>query len=252
MLAQTIVLVAAFAIFAASAVAGVAGLARAGSVESAKAAILPAVETALAAYQAGVAATMAAQSATNAGAFTAPPAALAALDGAAAFAPARYLETPPPAGFGVAVDVRPTALTVPACGVPGSGPDAAVQLQCSPFVQESRLSLAVTTDAGPLDANGTVSPLAHSRYTVTLRLFAQPPYAIVTGVEDAEDPAGYHEGDDAGWDGALPAFGSPAPDDTTIHVVLRCVPAAGSCAASDPPAPDRPVTTPWTNGNGLP
>jgi hypothetical protein len=134
----------------------------------------------------------------------------------------------------------------------GSGPDRAVDLQCSAFVQESRLSLQITSDTGPADANGLVSPLAHGRFIVTLRLFAQPPYAIVSGAKDAAGPDDAHEGDDAGWGGAIAAFASPPPDDTTIHVVYACSPGTGSCATSNPVPQDAPTTIPWTDGNGVP
>jgi hypothetical protein len=254
MLAQTLVLVAILAIFGASAVAGVAGTARAQSVAEAKALIVPGVETALGRYQRYVAGVIGAQVAATPGALTAQPAVIPALEASSVWNAQQYLEAPAETGspLRIAVDVAPTAQSVPLCGGGDGGPDAAVQLQCSPFVQESRLSLTITSDAGPVDANGAVSPLAHGRYTVTLRLFAQPPYAIVSGVTDAANPAGYHEGDDAGWTGALPAFASPAPDDTTIHVVYSCVAGTGSCAASNPAPQDAPTTLPWTNGNGLP
>jgi hypothetical protein len=255
-LAQTIVLVAMLAIFAASAVAGIAGAARAQTANAAKALIVPAVETALGRYQRYLAATIGAQIAPPPGAAGAPPDDVPALNAGAVWAEQQYLEAP--AGSGplfVAVDVRPTAQTTPACNAPNdSGPDAAVDLQCSPFVQESRLSLSLASDVGPIDANGVVSPLAHGRYTVTLRLFAQPPYAVVTGVKDAADPNGYHEGDVAGWGNALGPFASPGPgpDDTTIHVLYQCTPGTGSCAASNPAPQDAPTTLPWTNGNGGP
>lgn len=252
MLAQTLVLIAMLTICAVSAVAGVAGAARAQSAAEAKALLAPGVETALARYLRYVAATIGAQVAEPAAALTAPPAAIPALSAATAWSEAQYLETAGTSPLRIAVDVQPTAQTVPLCSVAGSGPDAAVEQQCSPFVQESRLSLSVTSDAGPVDESGAVSPLAHGRYTVTLRLFAQPPYAIVTGVTDAAQPGGYHEGDGAGWDGALAPFALPAPDDTTIHVLYACVAGSGSCAASNPAPQDAPTTLPWTNGNGLP
>ncbi|HEV8021429.1 MAG TPA: hypothetical protein VGP41_09225 [Candidatus Lustribacter sp.] len=253
MLAQTLFLVAMVAIVAASAVAGIAGTARAQNAAAAKALIVPGVETALGRYLRYVAATIGAQVAAPPGAFAAPPAEIGALNAATVWSAQQYLEAPAAASpLRIGVDIVPTAQTVPACDAADSGPDAAVELQCSAFVQESRLALTVVSDVGPLDANGTVSPLAHGRYTVTLRLFAQAPYAIVSGVTDAADPAGYHEGDDAGWDGALPAFASPAPDDTTIHVVYACVAGTGSCATSNPAPQDAPTTLPWTNGNGLP
>jgi hypothetical protein len=256
MLAQTIVLVAMLAIFAASAVAGIAGSARAQTADAAKALIVPGVETALGRYQRYVAATIGAQIAPPSGAAGAPPDEVPALNAGVAWPEQQYLESPGgPGPLFVAIDVRPTAQTTPACdAVNDSGPDAAVDLQCSPFVQESRLSLSLSSDVGPIDANGVVSPVAHGRYTVTLRLFAQPPYAVVTGVKDAADPDAYHEGDVAGWGNALGPFTSPGPsaDDTTIHVLYECTPGTGSCAASNPPPPDAPTTLPWTNGNGAP
>lgn len=252
MLAQTLVLIALLTICAVSVVAGVAGTARAQSAAEAKALIVPGVETALGRYLRYVAATIDAQVVAPPATFTAPPPAIPALSAATAWNETQYLETAPEPALRIAVDVQPTAQTVPLCGGSGSGPDAAVEQQCSPFVQESRLSLNVTSDAGPADASGAISPLAHGRYTVTLRLFAQPPYAIVTGVTDAAQPGGYHEGDTAGWNGALAPFAVPAPDDTTIHVLYACVAGSGSCAASNPAPQDAPTTLPWTNGNGSP
>jgi hypothetical protein len=184
---------------------------------------------------------------------TEPPPPIPALNASTAWTEQQTLDTPQGAApLAVAVDVRPTAQTIPSCGSGGSGPDHALEMQCSPFVQESRLSLDVTTDAGPAGAAGAVSALAHGRFIVTLRLFAQPPYAIVSGAKDAAAAGDVHEGDDAGWGGALGAFASPAPDDTTIHVVYACTPGTGSCATSNPPPADAPTTTPWTNGNGPP
>jgi hypothetical protein len=252
-LAQTIVLIAAFAILAASVVAGVAGAARAESVEAAKALVVPAVETALGAYLRYVAATIAAQvPPPPPGAASVPPPDVPALETLGAWSEQRSLVAAPGSLLRIAVDVLPTALSVPSCADGGSGPDVARQLQCSPFVQESRLSLAVTSDVGPADAGGTVSAIAQNRYTVTVRLFAQPPYAVVSGVKDAAEPGDVHEGDIGGWDGALPAFASPGPDDTTIHVLYRCTPGTGSCTVSNPPPADDPTAVPWTDGNGRP
>jgi hypothetical protein len=253
MLAQTLFLVAMLTIFATSAVAGIAGVARAESVAAAKALIVPGVETALGRYQRYVAAQIAAQIAVSPGMVTAAPAAVPALNAGTVWAEQQYLEAPAETSpLRIAVDVRPTAQTVPSCGGNGTGPDNAIELQCSAFVQESRLSLTLTSDAGPVDAGGAVSPLAHGRYTVTLRLFAQPPYAVVSGVNDAALPTGYHEGDTAGYGNALPSFASPTADDTTIHVIYACVAGTGSCATSNPAPPDAPATLPWTNGNGAP
>lgn len=253
MLAQTLFLIAMLAIFAASAAAGIAGAARAQTAAAAKALIVPGVETALSRYQRYVAATIGAQIVTPPGDVTTEPAGVPALHAQTPWLEQRSLETPGGTSqLRVAVDVAPTAQTVPACGAGGAGPDAAVNVQCSAFVQESRLSLALTSDVGPIDADGRVSALAHGRYTVTLRLFAQPPYAVVSGVNDAADPAAFHEGDTGGWGNGLPAFASPGPDDTTIHVVYACSAGTGACTASNPVPQDAPTTLPWTNGNGRP
>jgi hypothetical protein len=249
-LAQTLFLIAMLAILSTSAAAGIAGAARAHAAADAKALIVPAVETALGRYQRYVATTIGAQIAAPAGNFTAAPAVVPALNAQTSWAEQKYVEAPEAAsGLRVAVDVRPTAQTVPACNGGNGGPDAAVGLQCSAFVQESRLSLSLTSDAGPVDASGVVSPLAHGRYTITLRLFAQPPYAVVSGAQDAARPGAPHEGDVGGWGNALPPFGAPSPDDTTIHVVYECTDGSGSCTTSNPVPQDEPTTLPWTNGN---
>jgi hypothetical protein len=253
MLAQTLLLMALIAIFATSAVAGVAGVARAQAASAAKALIVPGVETALGRYQRYVAATIAAQMAAAPATGLAPPPAIPALNGTPPWSEQQTLDAPAAAApLAVAVTILPTARTAPSCAAGGAGPDAAVNVQCSAFVQESRLSLEITSDAGLADAGGTVSALAHGRFIVTLRLFAQPPYAIVSGAKDAAAPGDVHEGDDAGWGNAVAAFASPAPDDTTIHVVYACTPGTGSCATSNPPPQDAPTTIPWTNGNGPP
>jgi hypothetical protein len=251
-IAQTLVLMALLAIFATSAVSGVAAVAREQNASAARALVVPGVETALGIYERYVAATIAAQAAAGVTTALAPPAAIPALNGATSWKTQATLETPASSPLSVAVSVVPTAQTIPACATGGSGPDRAVDLQCSAFVQESRLSLQITSDTGPADANGLVSPLAHGRFIVTLRLFAQPPYAIVSGAKDAAGPDDAHEGDDAGWGGAIAAFASPPPDDTTIHVVYACSPGTGSCATSNPVPQDAPTTIPWTDGNGVP
>jgi hypothetical protein len=249
-LAQTLFLIAMLAILSASAAAGVAGAARAQAAAAARALIVPAVETALARYQHYVAATIDTQIGAGPSAVTTAPATIPALNAQTPWSEQHYLEAPAgPGALRVAVDVVPTAQSAPSCTGGNAGPDAAVDVQCSAFVQESRLSLTLTSDAGPVDAGGVVSPLAHGRYTVTLRLFAQPPYAAVSGASDAADPAAPHEGDNGGWGNALPAFGSPSAGDTTIHVVYACAAGTGSCTTSNPSPQDAPTTLPWTNGN---
>jgi hypothetical protein len=146
----------------------------------------------------------------------------------------------------------------PAAPAHGSGADTVAWLQCSGFVQESRLSLRVAVQVR--DANG--APLAQREQYVTLRLFAAPPYSAVVGRKDgaAADPAGNangappHEGD---LGGATIAGTSPSPSsappagETLIHVRYECVDGAGSCANAAPPDPDADLrqSAHWTNGN---
>jgi hypothetical protein len=255
MLAQTLVLLVAIAVFGATAVAGIAGSARARTAELAQAAIVPGVETALGVYVHQVGAAIAAQVAAAPGGSAAPPAPLDALNGRTAFAAAQVVEAVADSPLTIAVTVTPTATNVPACApsAPGldAGPDTEVDGQCSPFVGESRLSLAIEADAGIADRNGIVTPLAHRRTLVTLRLFAQPPYAMVAGAKDGVLPGDPHEGDVDGYGNALGAFAPPQapPGDTTIHVVYACTPALGDCTTSLPRPADAPTSLPWTNGN---
>lgn len=243
MLAQTMVLMAMVLVLALAGASEVAGYARARAASDAKAQIAPAVEQAVAAYQRYVAQTIAAQVGAPAGALAAAPAAIPALNAGTPWLEQRLApyQPDPAAGFSVATDVVPTAQTIPVCGsATNGGPDVEQNGQCSPFVQESRLSLAVATTVGPTDPSGNVIPLASGRLTVTLRLFGQPPYSAIVGAQDAVTAADPHEGDLGG------------SGDTTIHVLYACQPGTGSCANSAPPSADRPLTLPWTNGNGAP
>jgi hypothetical protein len=254
MLAQTLVLIAMIAVVATSAIAGIAGYARAESASAAKALVAPAIEAALARYEAGVLAPAIAAGAQP-GDGSAPPPANPALDGAAGWTAQQYVLAPDAGSpFAAVVTVTPTATSVPACSPSGAstdtGPDVEHDGQCSAFVQESRLSLTIVADAGPPAGATVVTPLAHGRDTVTLRLFAQPPYVMVAGARDDPAPGDPHEGDGGGYGNALGAFGpSPSPDDTTIHVIYACTPALGDCSASLPQPADRPTSLPWTNGN---
>ena len=94
-------------------------------------------------------------------------------------------------------------------------------------------------------------PLAQGRTTVTLRLFAQPPYAAISGIKDVQLPNDPHEGDTGGYANALGTFapGAAVAGDTTIHVLYRCLPALGDCSESAPQPADAPTDLPWTNGN---
>jgi hypothetical protein len=254
MLGQTIVLLALVATFAASAVAGIAGATRARTVEAARALVAPATESALAAYLRAVGATIAAQTAAAPRNALAPPPQIPALAGTEAFAAMRYAERADAGPYAVTVDVTPAAPARPVCamGVAGTdtGPDLERNGQCSPFVQESRLALEVVAAVGIADAAGAVAPLAHGRATVTVRLFAQPPYAALVGIKDAVAMGAPHDADLGGYGNALGNFLGTLPDgDTTLHVVYACAPALGDCAASAPPPADRPTDVRWTDGN---
>jgi hypothetical protein len=255
MLAQTLVLVAMIAIVATSVVAGIAGYARAETATAAKALVQPSIDAAIARYETTVLAPAIAAS-LQPGDGSASPA--TALNGGVAWGAQQYVLAPnAPSPLAAVVSVTPTATVVPACAPAGGstdgGPDLEYEGQCSGFVQESRLSLTVSADVGPSSGTTSVAAIAHGRDTITLRLFAQPPYVMVAGVADDATPGDPHEGDLGGYGNALGAFGpSPSPDDTSIHVIFACTPAQGDCSGSHPAPQDRPTSLPWTNGNANP
>ena len=164
--------------------------------------------------------------------------------------------------FTLSYTVAPTTLAPPVCASapPAAGPDAIAWLQCSGFVQESRLSLRVRVDV--LDAAG-VQLLAQRQQYLTLRLFAEPPYSALVGRKDggAENPtsgdalaAPAHEGDLGGdtVSGIAPPPASPWPaGGTLIHVQYECLDGAGHCVNAAPPDPDGDLhfDARWTNGN---
>ncbi len=172
--------------------------------------------------------------------------------------------------FTVAYTVTPTTLAAPSCpqlgAQPAPGSDTIAWLQCSGFVQESRLSLHVVVQV--LDAAGGET-FAQRDTDVTLRLFAEPPYSAIVGRDDASaiepaaingsagatDGATPHEGDLGGdtVSGASPQpSASPWPSGgTLIHVRYQCVDGAGHCANAAPPDPDGDLraNVRWSNGN---
>ena len=253
MLAQTLFLVAMIGIIAFSSVAGIAGYARAETASAAKALVQPSIDEALARYESSVIAPAIANAAVGDG--SASPAAIPALNGGLRWNAQQYVLTSGGTPMlAASISVTPTVVAVPACRPAGTyaagGPDVQIDGQCSNFTQESRLSIAIVADVGPPSGTTSVSPLAHGVQTVTLRLFAQPPYVMTAGVTDDPAPGDPHEGDEGGFGNALGAFGpEPGPDDTTIHVIFACTPALGDCNASHPPPQDDPTSLPWTNGN---
>jgi hypothetical protein len=256
-LAQTLFLVAMIAIVATSAVAGIAGYARAEVATAAKALVQPAIDAALARYETTVVAPAIA-AAYQPGDGSAPPAAASPLNGGFAWNAQQYVLAPDaPSPLAAVVSVTPTATSVPACVPSGAsinaGPDTEREGQCSAFVQETRLSVTIDAEVGPVSGATTVAPIAHGVATVTLRLFAEPPYVMVAGIADDPAPGDPHEADAGGYGNALGAFGpAPPPDDTTIHVIFACTQAVGDCSASNPVPHDLPTTLPWTNGNANP
>ncbi|WP_317994785.1 hypothetical protein [Vulcanimicrobium alpinum] len=185
--------------------------------------------------------------------FAGTPASLDGYAAALAGLPATVTRTIAPGGdargtrFTVTYAVTPTTVAPPSCdGSAHAGSDAIARLQCSGFVQESRISLRV--DASILDASG-VQTYARRETYVALRLFALPPYSAIVGSDDgaADAPAGgdaltapAHEGD----------LGGTTPG-TSIHVRYECRDGAGHCANAAPPDPDAALRTgaSWTDGN---
>jgi hypothetical protein len=166
-------------------------------------------------------------------------------------------------GFGVAYDVTPTTVAAPSCASPEQGgADAVAWLQCHAAVRESRASLRVIVRV--FDSTG-MQVLARREQTVTLRLFALPPYSAVVGRGDGAadsltggdaltQPA--HEGDVtgnlAGGTGAGSAAPQPSPwpqGGPLLHVRYSC--SSGDCADAAPPDPDAALRAGarWTNGN---
>jgi hypothetical protein len=167
-------------------------------------------------------------------------------------------------GFSVGYDVTPTTITPPSCAWPEqSGADIVSWLQCHALVRESRASLRVTVRV--FDSTGTEA-LARREQTVTLRLFALPPYSAVVGRADgtADSPTSddaltqpAHEGDVAGDPAGEAGSGTPvAPTPSPwpqggplLHVRYSC--SSGDCADSTPPDPDAALRAHarWTDGN---
>ncbi|HTW82950.1 MAG TPA: hypothetical protein VMD91_02645 [Candidatus Sulfotelmatobacter sp.] len=253
---------------------GAAAFARASLHAAADHAIESALHDTLAGYQNALQTAIANASAplSPAQPFTGAPPSLAGYASALASLPNPWQTTvAPPAGsdvpFTVSATVTPTTLAAPACGASAgsasSGPDAIAWLQCSGFVQESRLSVRV--DVEVLDANGG-AVFAEREEDVTLRLFAEPPYSAVVGHADGradaptdDDPVTppVHEGDLGGDTVSGAPLPSPSPwpaGGTLIHVRYQCVDGTGSCANATPPDPDAALQydTHWQNGNAPP
>lgn len=170
--------------------------------------------------------------------------------------PALSVTPAPHAGgdFSLGYDVAPTTLAPPSCAsAEQSGADTVAWLQCHALVRESRASLRVTVRV--FDAIGT-QVLARREQTVTLRLFALPPYSAVVGRTDgaADSPAGgdalaqpAHEGDVASGLGGEAGTGPSVQP--LLHVRYQC--SSGDCADAAPPDPDAALhaNAHWTNGN---
>ncbi len=270
MLATTLWFVVALCLTAALVLESAAAFARAGVRAAADHAIETALHDAVADYQQRLGGTIAVAAAPLAPSepFAGTPPSLGAYAGALGTLPNPLQETvaaePASGGPPLTLAYTVTATTVappdcdPAAPANRSGADNVSWLQCSGFVQESRLSLRVAVQVR--DANG--APLAQREQYVTLRLFAAPPYTAVVGRKDgaAADPTGAangapaHEGDLGGATigGASPAPSAGAPaGGTLIHVRYECVDGAGSCANAAPPDPDADLRegARWTNGN---
>ncbi len=166
-------------------------------------------------------------------------------------------------GFSVAYDVTPTTVAAPSCAsAEQGGADTVAWLQCHATVRESRASLRVIVRV--FDSTG-MQVLARREQTVTLRLFALPPYSAVVGRGDgtADSPTGddaltqpAHEGDVTGDSAGGTSAGSAAPQPSPwpqggplLHVRYSC--SSGDCADAAPPDPDAALRAGvrWTNGN---
>lgn len=180
---------------------------------------------------------------------------------AAALAPAMYADSTQ--SLAMRETVTPTTVRVPACtGADPGASDLATEVQCSPWVQETRASIRILVDVLAPDG---ATPLAHRDVTVTLRLFALPPYSAVTGLKDTTVPTptdpnvndestAAHEDDGAGRGASAlspdvrTGAGASGASDTAIHVQFQCM-GATNCDRPRPPTPDELTNRTWQNGN---
>jgi hypothetical protein len=273
MLGTTFAFVVVLALLAGVVLDGAAAFARAGIQAAADHVVDGVADDAVAAYQRQLATAIAADKADalleSGVLFTGTPAPVALLAAPSA-APLAVDATPAPdpsaaPRFAVRYSVTPTTIAPPQCAAGSSiGRDTIAWLQCDGFVQESRMSLHVVVQV--FDPAGR-ELLVQRDENVTLRLFAAPPYSVVTGraASGAADPVGAyptgapHEGDVGGdtVSGASPQPTQPSPypsGGTLIHVQYACQPGSASCALADPPDPDLHLrrNAEWTNGNGAP
>lgn len=157
--------------------------------------------------------------------------------------------------------VTPTTLAAPSCGTPAAGADTAQGLQCDAWIQESRASLQIDVTVKTVDGTAT---LAQRHFLATARLFAVPPFSVVSGIKDAaalepadgdliDETSAPHEDDTGGRNtnalapdaryGAL----SDGAADTAFHVQYQC--RGANCDQPRPPAPDDLADHTWSNGN---
>jgi len=138
--------------------------------------------------------------------------------------------------------------------VTGGGTDVAQNLQTDVLAQEARVSISMVVSV--TDAAG--SPLLTRSELLTVRTFAAPPYAAVSGAADAAAPTALvAEGDTAGCDPSAPSTCDPdatTVDDTRISASRVCQPLmpgnSGSCPVPNGPVYEgNPVNTAWQNGN---
>ncbi len=148
------------------------------------------------------------------------------------------------------------AVTGSTLGTGGSA--VAANVQGDVLAQEARTSIVMTVNV--TDAQG--SPLVSRAQLLTVRTFAAPPYAAVSGVADAAAVTALAaNGDTAGCDPANPTSCDPnatAVDDTRISAGRVCQSDrnGGTCPNGDdgfPIAPENAfANADWQNGNVAP
>jgi hypothetical protein len=278
MLGQAFIMLAIVTLLAGVAIDQVAALARASINAGAARVVDAAVDDAAASYEQQIAAAIA-SAATNAtpppgSVATAPPGAIAALTNSV------VLPSPQPfdgvsGRYGIHAFVQTTTSSAPQCaGARGTGEasDVAVDMQCSPWVQESRLSAQIVVQISPAGAAPGAAVLLQRVENVTFRLFAAAPYVAIAGRQDAaaiasnaHDPSvvdvgsgAPHEYDTAGRGGAPLAADASSrvvndgPGDTVVHVIYNCTNPSGGACPQMPAPPDLSgvqPSSPWKNGN---
>ncbi len=148
--------------------------------------------------------------------------------------------------------------TVTGSTLAGSGSDVAANVQTDVLAQETRASIVMTVNV----TDGQGAPLVTRAQLLTVRTFAAPPYAAVSGAADAAAVTALAaDGDTGGCDPGNPSSCDPnasTVDDTRIFAARVCQSDGngGTCPNGDESYPlgfeNAFADSAWQNGNVAP